>query len=128
VLAQVQLLNESADSSLRFVLVTADQVLFDAYARWYWEDRRRSAEGAPFMLRALAQYIPIINVKEMPNLVEKSEMIADTRDALDSLLTAVRLKDGGYPRVLALYRALRVRLESQVERASRLVSSMTQAA
>ena len=103
------LLDEAAAKSgekLQYVLVTADRVLIDAYARWYWTDRLDTAPNARFVLRTPLQYVPVLNVREMPNGIETSDAVARGRAALDDLLAGLRLVDSRYPHILSFQRLL----------------------
>jgi hypothetical protein len=52
----------------RMVLVTADNVMFDVYRRWYAELHPAEPEYAePFILRRLLQYAPIFNLADSRN-------------------------------------------------------------
>lgn len=105
-LVQLELLGEEADpAQMRYVLITADSTLFDAYARWYSEVR--PSERPPFALRRLLQYVPILNIFEMPNDIEHSDILSRARLALDQALAGYREVDPrGYPQSLALTRVL----------------------
>ncbi len=106
-LVQIMLLDEQTiqDPLIRFVLITADQRLFDAYTKWFW-----SAEGPKnqdrFLLRLPLQYVPLLNILEMPNGIESSDIIKRARLALDSLFVNLRRTDPGYPHTLSLHRIL----------------------
>jgi len=55
----------------------------------------------------LLQYAPILNVQEMPNGIERSDLLIRARAALDGLLMGYREVDrAGYPQRLALVRVL----------------------
>lgn len=105
-LVQTMLLdaNAAAERELtRYVLVTADQRLFDAYAKWYWGGEGK-AENRRFVLRIPLQYAPILNVQEMPNGISNSQVFQSATTALDSLFTNLSRADASYPHKLAFYR------------------------
>jgi len=106
-LTQLQLLSEAADPArVRYVMITADRALYDAYADWYWGRADQGREQC-FLLRSLLQYAPILNVQEMPNGIERSDLLIRARAALDGLLMGYREVDrAGYPQRLALVRVL----------------------
>lgn len=101
---QVMLLDASAPADrVAYVLVTADHRLFDAYAKWYWEVADPKERGR-FILRQPLQYAPILNVTEMPNGIEDSDVITRATRALDALFANLNRLDGGYPHKLSFYR------------------------
>jgi hypothetical protein len=56
--------------SERLVFVTADNLLFDTYRRWYAGLERDSAEYLePFVLRRIIQYAPIFNLSDSRNVL-----------------------------------------------------------
>jgi hypothetical protein len=87
----------------RYVLVTADHRLFDAYAKWYWggEGKERNCR---FVLRLPLQYAPVLNVQEMPNGISSSKIFQSAAAALDSLFSNLSRTDSAYPHKLAFYR------------------------
>jgi hypothetical protein len=95
VLTQTLALNEGADGTVCYLLITADKALHQAYAKWYFENRPDL-----FCLRTPLQYTPIINFAgERDILVAKQ-----TAEALDSLFVPVRVADPQlYPKSLLLY-------------------------
>jgi hypothetical protein len=105
-LAQVILLDRSARDDGRkvhYVLVTADKSLFDAYVRWFWTGSHLDRQE-PFLLRLPLQYIPILNINEMPNRIDDSEIIHKTCDTLDLLFANLKKIDPYYPHTLAVHR------------------------
>jgi hypothetical protein len=106
-LVQVINLDEAAQKeeaeAIRYVLVTADQTVYDVYARWYWNER--SGEQR-FLLRLPLQYIPILNAFEMPNGIDSFEPTYFARSALDSLFENLRVSDEHYAKKLPFYRTL----------------------
>jgi hypothetical protein len=108
-LVQVMRLDEEAAASeekLRYVLVTTHRKLFDAYARWYWSREQDEVPNARFILRTPLQYVPILNVREMPNGIESSDAVARGRAALDDLLAGFRQVDARYPHILSVQRLM----------------------
>jgi hypothetical protein len=107
-LIQTMRLDEDArDASqrTRYVLVTADRALFDAYARWFWTDG--GGNQARFVLRHPLQYVPMLNPVDMPNDIERSDIFERTRNALDTLLAPLRAVDPRrYPQSLSIHRVL----------------------
>jgi hypothetical protein len=87
----------------RYVLVTADHRLFDAYAKWYWGGGGKTRNRS-FVLRLPLQYAPILNVQEMPNGISNSKVFRSATTALDSLFTNLSRTDTAYPHKLAFYR------------------------
>jgi hypothetical protein len=110
VIVQTMLLNKAAvedTPSIRYVLLTADNVLLDSYIRWYWEERQDDDDpDARFVLRTPLQYAPILNVQDMPNGIMRSDVIQRARDALDGLFINTPALRQGYPLKLAYYRIL----------------------
>jgi len=107
------LLDEQEDvegAAVRYVMITADQHLFDAYTKWFWQfnkSYRNSIEKkGRFILRLPLQYVPLLNILEMPNGIESSDIIRRARIALDSLFVNLRRVDPGYPHTLSLHRIL----------------------
>lgn len=98
VLAQLDLLNRSAqedDSKVQWVLVTADRILYRTYALRYWGSDHKP--GDRFALRLPTQYVPVLNVLDMPTHVGKSDLIERTKNALDSLFRNLKSVSDGYP-------------------------------
>jgi hypothetical protein len=102
-LVQTMLLDAAVVDAKRtaYVMVTADRRLFDAYAKWYWEEVDADRRGR-FLLRTPLQYAPILNVLEMPNGIYSSEVFVKASTALDTLFSNLSRTD--YPHKLALYR------------------------
>lgn len=107
VLTQLQMLSDASDqNTTRYVLITADRAMYDTYASWFWSEAN-DPEKSPFLLRSLLQYAPILNVQEMPNGIERSDLLVRARVALDGILHGYREVDRtGYPRRLVLARGL----------------------
>jgi hypothetical protein len=108
-LLQTMALDEAADQAgenTRYVLVTADRALFDTYSRWFWQGSRSEGAEPRFVLRHPLQYVPILNVTDMPNGIERSDILDRTRDALDALLAPLRSVDRNYPHTLSIHRIL----------------------
>ena len=93
------------DPNVRFVLITADHRLFDAYSKWFWSGEGPNDKGR-FLLRLPLQYVPLLNILEMPNGIESSDIIKRARVALDSPFINLRRTDPGYPHTLSLHRIL----------------------
>jgi hypothetical protein len=107
-LVQVMLLDDEErlqGSTVRFVMVTADHRIFDAYSKWFWGPEGPN-DGWRFILRLPLQYVPLLNILEMPNGIESSDIILRARTALDSLFINLRRVDPGYPHTLSLHRIL----------------------
>lgn len=105
VLVQLEMLTAAADPDHRYVLITADTLLFDAYARWYWQEAREQSPRPLFLLRLPLQYCPILNVSEMPNGLDES-VITQTSRSLDPLFEDLRRVDPDYPNSLSFLRTL----------------------
>jgi hypothetical protein len=112
-LVQIMLLDEEENvegSIVRYVMITADHNLFDAYTKWFWQlnksPNNRPVDKQRFVLRMPLQYVPLLNVLEMPNGIESSDIMQRARIALDSLFVNLRRVDPGYPHTLSLYRIL----------------------
>lgn len=105
VLVQLEKLAADADPDCRYVLITADTLLFDTYARWYWDTAREQSPRPPFLLRLPLQYSPILNLSEMPNGLDDS-LIVQTSRSLDPLFEDLRRVDRDYPNSLSLLRTL----------------------
>jgi hypothetical protein len=105
VLVQLEKLATAADPDCRYVLITADTLLFDTYARWYWETAREKSPRPPFLLRLPLQYSPILNLNEMPNGLDDS-VIVQTSRSLDPLFEDLRRFDPDYPNSLSFLRTL----------------------
>jgi hypothetical protein len=109
VLVQTMLLDEEAakdtdGQNIRYVMVTADNELFDTYARWFWDQPR--APNERFVLRLPLQFAPILNALEMPNGLATDALTAAAREALDSLFANLKSFDFGYAAKLPYYRDL----------------------
>lgn len=94
----------SPPEPVRYVMVTADQSLFDAYVRWYWNTR--DDETVRFVLRLPLQYVPIINTAEMPNSVQGDQLTRKAFVALDSLFGNLSQVEPNYTQKLAQYRIM----------------------
>lgn len=105
VLVQLEQLAAAADPDCRYVLITADTLLFDTYAQWYWQTAREQSPRPPFLLRLPLQYSPILNLSEMPNGLDDSVIIQTSR-SLDPLFEDLRRVDRDYPNSLSLLRTL----------------------
>jgi hypothetical protein len=105
VLVQLEMLAAAADPEHHYVLITADTLLFDAYARWYWQEAREQSPRPPFLLRLPLQYCPILNLNEMPNGLDES-VIGQTGHSLDPLFEDLRSVDPDYPNSLSFLRTL----------------------
>nr|WP_294501339.1 hypothetical protein [uncultured Rhodopila sp.] len=105
VLVQLEMLAAAADPECRYVLITADTVLFDTYARWYWQEVREKSPRPPFLLRLPLQYCPILNLNEMPNGLDES-VNRQTSSSLDPLFEDLRRVDPDYPNSLSFLRTL----------------------
>lgn len=107
-LVQAILLDEDvADTEpeqTRYVLVTADQVLFDAYSKWYWA--QPPSPKRRFLLRLPLQYIPILNSLEMPNSITSYDLSSSAQNALDSLFANLGRLDKDYAAKLSFYRTI----------------------
>jgi hypothetical protein len=108
-LVQAMMLDEDAAQEtdrapLRYVMVTADNILFDAYARWYWSAPRSAHER--FILRLPLQYVPVLNAFEMPNGIDSMALTHQAKAALDSLFTNLNRVDADYARKLSYYRTM----------------------
>jgi hypothetical protein len=72
----------------RFVFVTGDRLLFDAYRRWHVEQQ----PGEPFVLRRLLQFAPLINLNDTPNDISDARALFDrTRRAIEVPLIVFNL-------------------------------------
>jgi len=109
-LVQALMLDEAAAGTApktRYVMVTADRAVFDAYAAWFWSATEERPADARFILRTPLQYAPILNVAEMPNRIDTSDIIQQTQAALDTLLAPLRGVDPHrYPQSLPMVRVL----------------------
>ena len=107
-LTQAILLDRQAgsepDLKRRYVLVTADHALLDAYAKWFWSANR--PPGDRFILRLPQQYSPILNSFEMSksNDVESVQVTRRAFAALDSLFDNLQRADPQYVERLPFYR------------------------
>jgi hypothetical protein len=111
-LVQIERLNaafdgsDNAENSTRCVLVTTDIVLYEAYALWFWGESNQDQRPERFSLRLPTQYIPLLNVAEMPNGIGFSDLVPRTRAALDSLLASIARADAPhYPHSLPFHAA-----------------------
>ena len=105
VLVQLEKLAAAADPDCRYVLITTDTLLFDTYARWYWQTAREKSPRPPFLLRLPLQYSAILNLHEMPNGLNDSVLVQTSR-SLDPLFEDLRRVDPDYPNSLSLLRTL----------------------
>jgi hypothetical protein len=106
-LVQVTALDRQAreeGSNVLYVLVTADQVLIDVYAHWFWSRSSLERGDDRFVVRDILQYVPILNVQDMPNGVIRSDVIERARDALDGLFLNVPGIDENCPPELLYYK------------------------
>jgi hypothetical protein len=75
----------------RFVFVTGDRLLFDAYRRWHIS----RPSGEPFVMRRLIQFAPFINLNDSPNDISNARVLFDrTRGAVEVALMAFNLASG----------------------------------
>jgi hypothetical protein len=87
---QLLALNRAAAEAghvIRYVLITLDRSLYAAAAAWFREEGHR--EHRAFPLRRIGQYMPFINVAEMPNEVQSTLTFRDVRAAIDTLLSGM---------------------------------------
>lgn len=79
-------------SDQRIVLVTSDDVVFDAYRRW-WADSgiEKNGETQEFLLRRSFQYTPIFNLRDAKNDISENQ---DLRDQVQKLF--FRIKEAIY--------------------------------
>jgi hypothetical protein len=105
VLVQLEMLAACAEPDHRYVLITSDTMLFDAYARWYWQEAREQSPRPPFLLRLPLQYSAILNLHDMPNGLDES-FIGQTSRSLDPLFEDLRRVDPDYPHSLSFLRTL----------------------
>jgi hypothetical protein len=105
VLVQLEELAAAADPDCRYVLITADTLLFDTYAQWYWQTAREQSPRPLFLLRLPLQYSPILNLSDMPNGLDDS-VIVETSRSLDPLFEDLRRVDPDYPNSLSFLRSL----------------------
>jgi hypothetical protein len=106
-IVQAQTLNRHAEKEpnrRRYVLVTGDKVIQRTYATWFWSAENPDQDYQRYLLRHPIQYIPILNVADMPNRVSAT-LIDAIREALDTLLTNIRRIDNRYPYTLSYYSA-----------------------
>lgn len=109
-ITQLLSLNDAAkDESkpVRYLLVTADRSMYEAYAHWYWTTGKFD-EGRDFELRQQIQYLPILNVVDMPNRIgqanDQNDIFGKVSNAIDSLLTNIKNQDSRpYPDFLSSY-------------------------
>ena len=97
-LAQIELLNAAmieANEPVRYLFVSSDSFVQRAYHAWYWQ-----ADQPFFALRQPIQYLPMLNVEEMDNDIESSDLVAITRRTLDVCFASVESADERYPLVL----------------------------
>jgi len=97
-LAQIERLNEdmeAADEPVRYLLVSSDNRVHRAYHTWYWQ-----ADGPFFALRHPVQYVPMLNVQEMDNDIDSTDLTAVTQRTLDVCFAGIRRDDDRYPLVL----------------------------
>jgi len=98
---------QQARQATRYVLVSADRALYDAYANWFWRDNKGEQTQTRFVLRQLLQYLPMLNLVDMPNGIESADIFVRARDALDTLLAPLRSVDPHrYPESLSIHRIL----------------------
>lgn len=83
---------------VRYVLVTADQTLYNAAIDWL----RTEAKGRLdfFPVRRLGQYIPFLNMADTPNPIRSNQIFKDVRAAVAAFLSAVGGASGPPPRPL----------------------------
>lgn len=87
-----------ANMSKRFVFVTADPVLIDAYRAWHCVD---AEPNEPFVLRPVRHFAPLLNVGSMSSddstgggLREKHDIFPLLRQAMEPFLFKLNLRDG----------------------------------
>ena len=98
---------------VRYVMVTADQAVLDAYARWYWREK-----PARFLLRSPLQYVPVINTLEMPNSINNGDITQKAFFALDSLFGNLKQSDPIYAEQPIFYLRFGARGDKQLEDAA----------
>ncbi len=55
----------NTNANVRFVFLTADKILFNAYRRWYSSIAPESGEfGQPFLMRYVGQYVPLFTLAD----------------------------------------------------------------
>ena len=97
-LAQIELLNAAmveANEPVRYLFVSSDSSVQRAYHAWYWR-----ADRPFFALRQPIQYLPMLNVEEMDNDIDSSNLAAITQQTLDVCFASVESRDDRYPLVL----------------------------
>jgi hypothetical protein len=107
-LVQVLLLNSAshaADDGSRYVLLTADGDIHRAYGEWFWGEENELCDFHVYALRHPIQYVPMLNVTEMPTRVEVSGLFRQMSIALDLLFAPIAKADPRYPGALTYYGA-----------------------
>ena len=87
-LASVTALNEAGleagpKNGWRAVLISGDEHLHRAYARWAWADKGRSLRPERYVLRRPLQYTPVLNVVSMSDDASAAEIFRKLTEALD---------------------------------------------
>lgn len=78
----------------RFVFVTSDAVLIDAYREWHCTE---ALETEPFVVRSIRQYAPLLNIHDMGDgdgsreIALKRDIFKSLRDAIEPLLLKLNL-------------------------------------
>ncbi|MEX0309310.1 MAG: hypothetical protein AB3N17_03600, partial [Tateyamaria sp.] len=100
---QVVRLNEALEQRknlarpMRFAFVTTDQSVYNAAVAWWWDRRGSAAGGNAFPVRRLTQYIPFLNVDEMPNQANTTTVFRDVRSAVEGFMVADGRRLGSPP-------------------------------
>ena len=108
---QVAQLNDavSAEANLtrpiRYVFVTTDQSVYNATVAWWWENRGQDYGGDAFPVRRLTQYVPFLNVAEMPNKANTTSVFRDVRSAVEAFIVADGRRLGAPPRQLPAWQS-----------------------
>lgn len=89
---------------MRFVFVTTDQSVYNAAVAWWWDHRGDTAGGDGFPVRRLTQYIPFLNVAEMPNKANTTSVFRDVRSAVEGFMVADGRRLGPPPLQLPAWR------------------------
>lgn len=103
---QLVMLNEAAlgdarHRNIRFVIVTLDRAYYNAAVEWYENEGRKRLAFFPF--RRISQYIPYLNINQMPNNVSGTRLLEELSEALDNLPNLSRRKSDGFPRMLPVH-------------------------
>lgn len=80
--------SRGAGEKVRFVLISGDETLHEVYADDFWSSSERP-DRANYVLRRPLQYVPVMNVNDIPNGYRAAALFEDLVGMLDSFTSFV---------------------------------------